>query len=224
MSFRSKNGTSLVSGPEKLIYSYVSGKGSAKYGKDFKSENPADFEFKASMRIGKKDAAELDKLIIAFWNAHKPEKVAAPTSTFLKAEMIDGTKKDKFGKLEKVESGSFIITASTNTCFGKGADLKMTSIKLLNSKGVEIPKSHELQTGTVGVGEGSEGFIHGKMAITEYEGKAYVKYYLAGVQFTKFVPYEGDGIDAVDVEVEDDGLGGDGLDVQDESQGDGPAV
>ncbi|RLA59501.1 MAG: hypothetical protein DRQ78_10545 [Epsilonproteobacteria bacterium] len=224
MSFRSKNGTALVSGPLPLVWCYVSGKGSAKYGKDFKSENPADFEFKASMKISAKEADELDKLIVAFWNANKPDKVVSPTSTFLKPEMVDGTKKDKFGKLEKVESGKFTITASTNTCFGKGADLKMTSIKLLNSKGVEIPQSHPLQKGDVGVGEGSEGFIHGKMAITEYEGKAYVKYYLAGVQFTKFVEYSGDGVEAVEVEVEDDGLGGDGLDVHDETPVDGPAV
>jgi len=203
-----------------LSYVYVSGQGSAKYGKDKSSTNPLDFEFKASMKVDKTTANKIQATINAFWKDNKPAKVAKPTTTFLKAEMIDGNEKDEYGEAVKVESGMYLVNASTNAAFADRANpgqTKPANIALLNSKGVKFPESHPLSKGTVGVGEGSKGIIHGTLAITEYEGKAYVKFYLAGVQFSKFVAYEGNSLDADEIDSEEDdgcGIETDGCDVE----------
>ena len=206
MKFKTSNGP--------LSYTYVSGKGAPKYGKDYNSENRLDFEYKATRIVDKKVAEEIQAVIKKFWDENKPAKIAKPTSTFLKPVMADSDKLDEYGEPIKVESGQFAISASTNAAF-KGKDgISDTKLVLLRANGSPLPANHPLVTGEVGVGEGSQGIVHGNLAITEYEGKAYVKFYLKGVQFAKFVPYEGDNVDATEIVVEDDGLGGDGLDVE----------
>lgn len=200
-----------------LVWTYVSGKGSAKYGKQFTSEDPFDFEYKASMKVDKASGDKIQKVINDFWKENKPAKILKPTSTFLKPEMVESDKTDEYGANVKVESGNYIISASTNAAFKTKDGVKPAKIALLNSKGQKLPDSHPLVSGDVGVGEGSTGVIHGNLAITEYEGKAYVKFYLGGVQFAKLVPYEGNDIDADALDIEEDdgcGIETDGCDVE----------
>lgn len=209
-----------------LKWTHISGKGSPKYGKEFTSDNRADFEYKASVVVSPEQSKSIKETIMEFWNANKPAKIAAPSSTFLKEEMVNSDKTDDYGRAIKKPSGVFYITASTNVGFTKDGEFKPTKIAILNSKGVAFPDSHKLVMGDVGVADGSKGVIHGTLAITEYEGKAYVKFYLKGVQFSKFIPYEGNSVDAEDLgtdeddgsSVEDDGMTVDSIDESNKSK------
>ena len=197
-----------------LKWTFVSDKGAPKYGKEYTSEDPADFEYKASMIVDGKTAKHIQNTVIKpFWDANKPAKIAKPTSTFLKPEMVETDDVDEYGAKLKKESGNYIISASTNANFKNKDGWVPNKIVLLRKNGQTLPENHPLVKGDVGVADGSTGVIHGVLAVTEYEGKAYVKFYLKGVQFAKFVPYESTGVTAEALEGdEDDGLGGDGLD------------
>ena len=198
-----------------LKWTFVTGKGSPKYGKQITSENPQDFEFKASIVVNAEEAKQIQKDINAFWKENKPAKIVKPTSTFLKVEMVDSDEVDEYGAKVKKESGNYLLSASTNAAFKTADGIKPTKVAVLNSKGQPFPESHPLILGEVGVSDESRGVIHGNLAITEYEGKAYVKFYLKGVQFAKFVPYDGSGI-SVD-ELESDGDDGSELTADDGS-------
>ncbi len=217
-------GNKLKTDVAPLLWTYVSGNGAAKYGKDNNSENPLDFEFKASMKIDKATATKVQAVINGYWKENKPAKVVKPTSTFLKPEMVEGEEKDEYGAAVKVESGNYIISASTNAAFKDKKDPGKTNpakITLLRKNGERFAASHPLVLGEVGVGEGSKGIIHGSIAITEYEGKAYVKFYLAGIQFATFIPYEGSSLDVDDLGGDDDdgcGVETDGCDVDNISE------
>lgn len=194
-----------------LLWTYLSGKGASKYGKSYLSEDPADFEYKASILVTSDEAKDIQEDINTFWKENKPKKVQKPTSTFLKPEMIDSGKKDTYGAIIKKASGSFLVSASTNTVFVSPAGVVTENkVVILNRLGVKFPDNHPLVLGDVGVADNSKGVIHGEMAITEYEGKAYVKLYLKGVQFVKFVPYEGTNIESEELE----GDGDDGSSVE----------
>jgi len=209
-----------------LKWTYISGTGAPKYGKQFTSEDPFDFEYKASAIVDAKQAKEIQKQINEFWKENKPAKIVKPTTTFLKPEMVESDSVDEYGAKIKKPSGNYVLSASTNSVFKTKDGIVKSNIAILNSKGQKFPEIHPLVKGEVGVGDGSLGVIHGDMAITEYEGKAYVKLYLKGVQFAKFVPYEGGGIDAEDLGVEDDGtnLESDGCDVENISDTEKPAL
>lgn len=209
-----------------LKWTYISGTGSPKYGKQFTSEDPFDFEYKASTIVDAKQAKEIQKQINEFWRENKPAKIVKPTTTFLKPEMVESDSVDEYGAKIKKPSGNYVLSASTNSVFKTKEGIVKSNIAILNSKGQKFPEIHPLVKGEVGVGDGSLGVIHGDMAITEFEGKAYVKLYLKGVQFAKFIPYEGGGIDAEDLGVEDDGtnLESDGCDVENISDTEKPAL
>ena len=209
-----------------LKWTYISGTGAPKYGKQFTSEDPFDFEFKASAVVDEKQAKAIQKQINDFWKENKPAKIVKPTTTFLKPEMAESDDIDEYGAKIKKPTGNYILSASTNVAFKTKDGIAKSSIAILNSKGQKFAESHPLVKGEVGVGDGSIGVIHGDMAITEYEGKAYVKLYLKGVQFAKFVPYEGGGIEAEDLGVEDDGttMESDGCEVENISEDAKPAL
>jgi len=204
--------------PSKLIYTYISGKGAPKYGVDYTEEDPTKFDFKASVILTAQEAKPIQKLIADFWQENKVSSKKLK-STFLKEEMQVSDEKDEYGEPIKVATGNYILTASTNRAFkNKNGDVALNSIGIYTSKGEKLPDSHPLVAGEIGVGEGSTGIIHGDIAVTTYESNAFVKLYLKGVQFTKFVPRELDTVDTEDVSTdEDDGLGGDGLDIADTS-------
>ncbi len=195
-----------------LKWTHISGKGSPKYGKDFNSENVADFEYKATVIVTAEQAKAIRATMMGFWNENKPAKIQKPTTTFLKEEMAESDEVDEYGAKIKKPTGNFTISASTNTHFKSKDGMKATKIAILNSKGIAFPATHPLVVGDVGVGDGSKGVIHGSLAITEYEGKAYVKFYLKGVQFAKFVAYEGNSVDAEDLGIDED----DGSSVEDD--------
>ena len=209
-----------------LKWTHISGKGSPKYGKDFNSENPLDFVFKATVIVNAEQAKVIRDTMMEFWNANKPAKIMKPTSTFLKEEEADSDELDEYGAPIKKPTGNYTVTASTNTHFRSKDGLVPTKIAILNSKGMPFPSNHKLVLGEVGVGDGSKGVIHGSLAVTEYEGKAYIKFYLKGVQFAKFVPYEGSSLEAEDLgvdsddgsSVEDDGMLVESLDTSTETQ------
>ena len=118
--------------------------------------------------------------------------------------MVETDKKDEYGAPIKKESGKFIITASTNAAFKKGDEITPAKVTVLNKAGKPFADVHPLKLGEVGVADGSIGVIHGSLAVTEYEGKAYVKFYLKGVQFAKFVPYAFEQIEAEELDYEGD--------------------
>ena len=187
-----------------LSWTFITGKGAPKYGKQYTSEDPLDFEYKASRVIDEKEAKEVQKLINDFWKENKPAKVVKPTSTFLKPEMVDSNKKDEYGAPIKVESGKYVITASTNAAFSTKDGIIPSKVAVLNKHGKPFPETHPLMLAEVGVADGSIGVIHGELKVTEYEGKAYVKMYLKGVQFAKFIPYELAGLEAEELDYEGD--------------------
>ena len=196
----------------KLIYTFVSGKGSPKYGKQYTSEDPLDFEFKASIRLTAAEAKQYEKIAAAFWKENKITgfKLAG---TFLKEEEEITDELDDYGEKIKKPTGFYILTASTNRAFKKKDGVDETTIALYRANGKKIPATHPLVLGEVGVGENSTGIIHGKVALSKYEKNAYVKIYLQGIQFTNFIPRELEGaIDTEEIIVEDDGFDSDGLD------------
>jgi len=209
--------------PRELIYTYISGKGAPKFGVEYTNEDPSKFDFKASQVLTAEEAKPVQKIIKDFWAENKDKYSGKKLSgTFLSEEMKVTEDKDEYGEPIKMATGNYVLTASTNAAFknNKG-EINLNSIGIYTSKGVKLAAPHPLVVGEVGVGEGSQGIIHGEIAVTTFESKAYVKLYLKGVQFTKFVARELAGVDAEELDVEDDGLGGDGLDVTDAS-GEGP--
>ena len=178
-------------GPAELSWVYVNGDGSLN---DLKE--PPAYEYKATALLTPERAKPYIEQIESFWKEYA------------------GTKKAKsYGYKVNEETGLVEFTFKTNTVFKqKDGTEKPVIVRIFRANGQEITNQfHEAQKK---VANGSEGVVHGSMAIYDRKTGAGVTLYLTAIQFTKFVEFAG----AVDVEAletaEDDGLGtDDGLEV-----------
>jgi hypothetical protein len=132
--------------------------------------------------------------IDAFWAENKPKgyrKKAKSLGYYLHDVEKDADGEPVFNEDgEKVfdPDGKVALKFSTDTVFAKSGDAKV--IKIYNAK------ANVVSLGDKTIGNGSEGYISGMMAIYKNENKgvlvdAGVTLYLNAIQLTKFVAYEG---------------------------------
>ena len=184
-------------GPSELSWVYVNGDGSLNDMGD-----APKYEYKATAILPKDKAQPFIDELNEFWKDYNGGKVVKAKSLGYKEE------EDEAGN----KTGMITFTFKTNTAFKqKDGSEKPTVVRIFRGNGAEITDAfHAAQKK---VGNGSEGVIHGTMAIYDRNAAARgVTLYLSAVQFTKFVEYSG-SVDVTPVTEEDDGLGGEGLDV-----------
>jgi hypothetical protein len=161
--------------------------------------------------IFKKDSAThktLDKLINAEWARYceaTGQKGSPDTDGIKSIKEESKTEVDKFGTPLKIETGNMILQMSTNVMFKD----KKTNVKVLDHKGRDLTKPY--QSAEWGIGEGSQGILHGLCTGNGTGGAHKVTWYLNAVQLTKLVKYEGQSLDIEEVEGEDIDFGMDEL-------------
>ena len=157
------------------------------------------YEYKATAVLPKEDAQPFIDQLNQFWLEYNggDEKKAAKVKSL-------GYKED--------EDGNITFTFKTNTSFvQKDGSEKPAVVRVFRGNGQEITDS--FHAAEKKAANGSEGIVHGVMAIYDRNAAARgVTLYLSAVQFVKFLEYSG-SVDVSAVTEEDDGLGGDGLDV-----------
>ena len=165
--------------------------------------------------VFKKDSDEHKKfkaLVAKEWKAYCAETgtKGAPKTTGIKPIMVESGEVDEYGAPKKVESDLVQITFKTNTHF-KG---KPHKVKVLSASAKDITDKY----GAVewGIGEGSEGIIHGTAQGNDVGGSPKVTLYLNAVQITHLVKYEGTSVDAEEVEGEEIDFGMDELEAGEE--------
>ena len=192
-----------------LKYVYIKGEGR----NQAMPGEPARMQYVASL-VCPKDSdihKDIEAQIDAEWNAYKAlNKVKGkPHTNGIKDEYV----KDPKSKIDpdteevaKVPSGNVIITFKTNVAFPDG---KPQEVKVKDRKGGDITKAYADVPWSIG--EGSMGRIFGTAMGNSIGGKHKVTLYLNGIQLAKLVKYEGNDIDADEIEGEDidvdDGMG-----------------
>jgi len=167
-----------------LMYVNIAGDGAINYDGDGR-------EYKATVKLPKKDGKKFEKEIIKFFNENKPSNY---------------TKDEPVNKIHRVhEDGDWLFNFKTNAVFEKDGVEKKAEIRTFNSKGERKPLPDGLF-----IGNGSRGLIKGSMSVyTNGKGKslkAGVSLWLNGIQLSKFVPYTpDDGVEEIDGEFEDFG-------------------
>jgi len=185
-------------GPAQLAWVFINGDGSLNDMGDVPK-----YEYKATAILPKDKAQPFIDQLNEFWKEYNGGKTVKAKSLGYKEE------EDENGE----KTGMVTFTFKTNTAFEqKDGSKKPTVVRVFRGNGSEITESfHQAEKKT---GNGSEGIIHGTMAIYDRNAAARgITLYLSAIQFTKFVEYAG-SVDVSAVTEEDDGLGGDdGLDV-----------
>ena len=182
-------------GPAELDWVYLNGDGALNTLKE-----PPAYEYKATVVMTPERAAPYIQEIKEFWNEYTSKKKAK-----------------SLGYKENEETGMIEFTFKTNASFKqKDGSEKPAVVRIFRANGQEITNPfHQAEKKTA---NGSEGIVHGTMAIYDRPSGGGVTLYLTAVQFTKFVEYQGSvQVEAV-AEAEDDGLDTeDGLDVTSQS-------
>lgn len=193
-----------------LKYVFITGEGrnNARPGQEPK------MQYVASLCVEKDGPIHKDILdkIGAEWKAYKDQYgvKGLPKSNGIKDEMI----KDPKGEIDpateevkKVPTGNVLITFKTNT---KWPDGSAHEVKVYDGKGTDITKA--VHAADWGIGEGSTGIIHGIAMGNNVGGDHKVTLYLSAVQLAKLVKYEGNSVDADEIEdAEDIDLGDAGV-------------
>ena len=164
--------------PAPIPFGVVTGEGVDNFDEDGK-------EYSISIILGKKERKHILSTVLEYWEENKPEGA--------------GDEPDNFENIvRKGDEGDYILYSKTQTEF-KG---KANIVTIRNHEGVKLDPE---EFGNIG--KGSEGRIAVKMGIyTQGKGtkmKAGVSLYLAAVQLTEFVAYEGG--DASDAFGDEDG-------------------
>lgn len=176
---------------------FTSPKGNLKWcmitGKGKETKKGSDkFKYQVVVSVDAKDpeAIKLMKSIDTFWAENKP-KGAKPRPK---------TKAYKMEEHEETgeETGRVYFGFSTPTQYGTSGDAK--KIKVFTAK----TPVREVDLGSKQVGEESIGRAMGVLAIYEYEGSFGTTLYLDAISLSKFVQYEGGGVDAEDVVTDDE--------------------
>ena len=182
-------------GPGALSWIFINGDGALN---DLKI--PPAYEYKATIILPKEKAQPYIDELTAFWEEYAGQK---PAKSLGFKDELDENKKP---------TGNVTFTFKTNTAFKqKDGTEKPAIVRVFRGNGQEITDS--FHAADKKAGNGSEGVLHGVMAIYDRKTGSGVTLYLSAVQFTKFKPYMG-AVDVTPVSDADDGLdGADGLDV-----------
>lgn len=174
--------------------------------------------------VMKKDGPEHKALLAeidAEWKTYK-EKFGAkglPKTNGIKDEMM----KDPSGAIDpatedirKIPTGNVVATFKTNT---KWPDGNPQVVKVFDHKGNDITTA--FQKADWSIGNGTTGIIHGTAMGNNVGGDHKVTLYLSAVQIAKLVKYDGNNVDAGEIEGEDIDLGDDVAAIP---SGDAPAL
>ena len=193
-------------GPGELNWTFINGDGSLNDLKD-----PPAYEYKSTVILSKDEAKPYIDAIKNFWDDYGSAKT--PKSLGYK-EITDENDKP-----------IVTFTFKTNTTFKqKDGTEKPAIVRVFRGNGQEITDA--FHAADKKAANGSEGILHGVMAIYDRKTGAGVTLYLSAVQFTKFKPYQG-SVDVTAVGDTDDGLdteGPDGLDVAPVTSEEKPAI
>lgn len=188
-----------------LKYVFITGEGK---NQAMKGEEPR-MQYVASLVCEKDGAIHKDMLaqIDAEWQEYKKAHgvKGLPKTNGIKDEMM----KDPSGEIDpeteevkKIPTGNVLITFKTNT---KWPDGNAQEVKVKDRKGGDITKA--IQQAEWAIGEGSQGRIFGTAMGNNIGGTQKVTLYLTGLQLAKLVKYEGNDIDADEIEGDDIDLG-----------------
>ena len=198
-------GTKVKTKIGNLKYVFITGEGS---NQAMKGEDPR-MQYVASFICPKDSAAHkhFENLVMAEWDSYKAQwgVKGLPKTNGIKDEMKkdpEGTIDPATEEVKKVPTGNVIIGFKTNT---KWPDGKAQVVKVYDRKGTEITAG--IQSADWTIGEGSQGVIHGSAMGNNVGGTHKVTLYLAAVQLTKLVKYEGSNVDTEELEGEDLDLG-----------------
>ena len=179
-------------GPGELRWVFINGQGTLN---DI-GDTPR-YEYKATVVLPKDKAQPLIDQLKEFWREYNNSKDVKAKSLGYKEE----------------DDGTVTFTFKTNTAFvQKDGSEKPTVVRVFRGNGQEITDA--FHSAEKKVANGSEGIVHGTMAIYDRNAAARgITLYLSAVQFTKFQEYQG-SVQVEAVTDADDGLDGDdGLDV-----------
>jgi len=185
-------------GPAELRWIFINGDGSL----NDMGDTPR-YEYKATAVLPKDKAQPFIDQLDAFWLEYNSGKKVKAKSLGYKIEEGE----------EGNPTGMVTFTFKTNTAFEqKDGSKRPTVVRVFRGNGQEITEA--FHSAEKKAANGSEGIIHGTMAIYDRNAAARgITLYLSAVQFTKFVEYQG-SIQVEQVTDTDDGLDGDdGLDV-----------
>jgi len=172
---------------------------------------PENFQFIASI-VTKKNSAlhkDIKKQVDECWQEYAAangikggpgkNKHGEPM-TGIKTVMVAGDETDEYGEPIKVKSDDVIITFKTNTTWGKNNT--PTKVKVLDGKGKDLTEAfHKAEWS---IGEGSRGIIHGLAMGNDAGGAHKITLYLSGIQLAKLVKYEGNSIEAEEIDEAED--------------------
>ena len=162
--------------------------------------------------VMKKDGPEHKALLAdidAEWQAYKTKFGAKglPKTNGIKDEMVkdpDGTIDPATEEIRKVATGNVVATFKTNTTWPNG---NPQVVKVFDHKGNDITTAYH--NADWGIGNGTTGLVHGTAMGNNVGGDHKVTLYLSAVQIAKLVKYDGNDIQADEIEGDDIDLGAD---------------
>ena len=194
-------GTKVKTKVGELKYVFIDGEGknNAMPGEEPRMQYTASIVFKENSPEHK----AFKQLVDAEWKRYKTEfgVKGLPRTNGIKQEMMndpDGTIDPATEAVRKVPTGNVLITFKTNTVWPDG---KPQIIKVFDHKGRDITEA--VRAADWSIGKGSTGIIHGVAQGNNIGGTHKVTLYLSAVQIAKLVKYEGNSIDADEIEGED---------------------
>lgn len=171
---------------------------------------PENMIYSASC-IMKKDSPEHKALVSELtkvWDDYKvsdPDAKGTLKTAAIKPVMVDdpsGEIDPETEKVKKIPTDEVIVTFKTGV---KWPDGNKKVIKKFDHKGNDITVA--IDNAQWSIGEGSTGIIHGIAEGNKTGGKHKVTLYLQAVQLAKLIKYEGDSVDASEIDGEDLDLG-----------------
>lgn len=194
-------GTKIKTQVGDLKYVFITGEGrnQAMPGEEPRMQYVASVVCKKDSELHKDILAQID----SEWQEYKKANSVKgmPKTNGIKEEYTkdpEGEIDPETEEIKKVPTGNVIITFKTNT---KWPDGNAQEVKVKDRKGADITKP--VLSADWAIGEGSKGRIFGTAMGNNIGGKQKVTLYLTGIQLAKLVKYEGNDIDADEIDGED---------------------
>ncbi len=188
-----------------LSWVNVRGQGKLKMNADDNGE-PSNYQYVAMATLTKEQADKLQVKVDNFWKDNKPKGIGKRKFEVIKEEsvkVLDDAGKPKLDADDepiRKKTGMYTVQAKTITHWPK--DGKSNVIKVLGANGETLGEEHAAIAD--GIGNGTEGIIHGSLGISSYSGNEGVVFYLSGVQIKDSTLKAGGGDEIEADEIEDD--------------------
>jgi len=155
--------------PAPIPFGVVSGEGVPDYDNQKSGGKRGGMEYSVSIILGKKERKDVLKTVMNYWEENKPKGGDDKPANY---KNIVRTNDD----------GDYILYSKTQVDFEGKANI----VTIRNHEGVKLDPE---EFGAIG--KGSEGRLAVKMGVYGNDEDAGVSLYLAAVQLTEFVAYEG---------------------------------